>query len=775
NGENILQSIDEGPFKMGKFRETLTEGALHLGLERDIVIADLTPAEKEWYKGDIHRTNILLQGLPKDIYTLIKHYTDAKDIWDNVKMLLEGSELTKDEHESQLYDDFEHFPHANENKMMLERYTQHAIDPLAFMSNISPQQYPTQSSAILQSAYVPPVTHQPQFADNTQLDSVQNNRVVVQNVQHRHNRGKGNNARGALVVGIEGFQNRVGNAYPGQAKPIKCYNCNGTNMFDDDVDEAPLQDLALNKDHIFQADQCDAFDSNIDDDPPTQTMFMENLSLADPIYDEAGPSYDSDIISEVQDHDNYLDSVDEYQEYVKNNVEQVVQNNVSSVPNDALMMIINDMHDQAAQCVYAKEQNKVANESLTAELARYKEQVAIYEKKERFELTKREQKIDEQLRVIITDRNIKEESLKKELYSVKMQLNSTIDHNKLIKDKVATLKKDFKKKENKYLEDFLDMKALKEKVKDKLFKQDQSLQTVHMLCKPKPFYDEKKKVAIGYKNPLYLTSVMQVLPALYNGYEIVKTNHAPAVMHDSEDTLEIANKTRKKMLEKMKSPLCVEKRVNIAPPDYLKENYLATFTPQRHLTPEQIFWSLHISIPKPISEMTVYPPNTPAKLVPRVLPTKSQVKINIYTPTQLFTKFDKTCKKRITPCGLTEGERGYKQTKECYLTEVIPFFKMLKEHFEGIQSALVKEVKGMKEIFKQMEAEVEQNAVDKQCADIERKNLLIENENLIVDCLSNELLYSVMNVVNTVSRFSEMHDAYTVELANVSRTMKTRF
>ncbi|GKB89324.1 hypothetical protein Tco_0961596 [Tanacetum coccineum] len=72
----------------------------------------------------------------------------------------------------------------------------------------------------------------------------------------------------------------------------------------------------------------------------------------------------------------------------------------------------------------------------------------------------------------------------------------------------------------------------------------------------------------------------------------------------------------------------------------------------------------------------------------------------------------------------------------------------------------------MKENFKQMEAEVEQNAVDKQCADIERKNLLIENENLIADCLSNELLYSVMNDVNTVSRFSELHDAYTVEQAH---------
>ncbi|GJT91794.1 hypothetical protein Tco_1080639 [Tanacetum coccineum] len=371
---------------MGKFRETLpegAEGALHLGPERDRVFVDLTPEEKERFKADIRATNILLQGLPKDIYTLINHYTDAKDIWDNVKMLLEGSELTEDERESQLYDDFEHFhqnkgetiheyyvkftklindmrkikmtmpkmqlnskfvnnmlpelgrfvtavklnkglkisnydqlyaylkqheAHANENKMMLERYNQHAIDPLAF------------------------------------------------------NRGQGNNARGAVAAGNRGFQNRVGNANPGQAKPIKCYNYNGighiarqythpkrpqnseyikdkmllmqaqengvvldeeqllfivggqTNTFDDDVDEAPVQDLALNKENVFQADQCDAFDSDVDEVPTAQTMFMANLSSSDPIYDEAGPSYDSDILSEVQDHDNYLDSVGEHHE-----------------------------------------------------------------------------------------------------------------------------------------------------------------------------------------------------------------------------------------------------------------------------------------------------------------------------------------------------------------------------------------------------------------------------------------------------------------------------
>ncbi|GJS55249.1 hypothetical protein Tco_0628611 [Tanacetum coccineum] len=158
-----------------------------------------------------------------------------------------------------------------------------------------------------------------------------------------------------------------------------------------------------------------------------------------------------------------------------------------------------------------------------------------------------------------------------------------------MKEEVTTLKKDFKQKEDKYIEKFLDINKLKEKVEDRLFKEDQSVQAVHMLCKPKPFYDEKKKVAIGYKKPLCLTRVKQVQSALYNGTEIVMTNHKPIVVHDSEETLEIAELTRKRMYEKMKSPQCIQNKVKFAPPDYSKENYLAIFAPQRDLTPEQIF------------------------------------------------------------------------------------------------------------------------------------------------------------------------------------------
>ncbi|GJS28153.1 retrovirus-related pol polyprotein from transposon TNT 1-94 [Tanacetum coccineum] len=60
----------------------------------------------------------------------------------------------------------------------------------------------------------------------------------------------------------------------------------------------------------------------------------------------------------------------------------------------------------------------------------------------------------------------------------------------------------------------------------------------------------------------------------------------------------------------------------------------------------------------------------------------------------------------------------------------------------------------MKAVFENMEAKVDQNAVDKKCGEIERKTLLITNENLIAECLSKDVFYTATDSVLNVSRFS---------------------
>ncbi|GJX70166.1 hypothetical protein Tco_0307337 [Tanacetum coccineum] len=329
-------------------------------------------------------------------------------------------------------------------------------------------------------------------------------------------------------------------------------------------------------------------------------------------------------------------------------------------------------HRSGVQSRLANKPNMVVKDSVTSELARYKELVGEYEKRA----------------------------------NTYHYLIHTVGHykSKTGRTEYHFGKKDLNKRRKNSLKSFLDIiKRLKEKVEDRirLYKQDQSVQTVHMICKPKSFYDEKNKVAIGYKNPLCLTRAKQVQPTLYNGHVLVMSNHARPVVHDSVDTRDMAEITRKRMMEKMQSPLCVENKIRIATPDYSKENLLATFAPQRNLTLEHIFWSIDendrkkakTSVPKPLSALTVYPPNTPVKLVPKVLPTKSQVKINLYVLTQLFIEFEKTCKKRITPTGVTEGER------ESYVTYNAKDVTALIEQNDCVKVELEKVKQHYKELY----------------------------------------------------------------------------
>ncbi|GJU56107.1 hypothetical protein Tco_1229821 [Tanacetum coccineum] len=79
-----------------------------------------------------------------------------------------------------------------------------------------------------------------------------------------------------------------------------------------------------------------------------------------------------------------------------------------------------------------------------------------------------------------------------------------------------------------------------------------------------------------------------------------------------------------------------------------------------------------------------------------------------------------------------------------------------------VQKSLVTEVRAMKAVFENMEAEVDQNAIDKKYREIERRNLLIMNENLIDECLSKDVFYTATDSMLNVSRFFDMHDALTI-------------
>ncbi|GKD77577.1 hypothetical protein Tco_1340198 [Tanacetum coccineum] len=134
-----------------------------IGVIRTKKYAKLSVAEKIQADCDMKATNIILQGLPTNIYSLVNHHRVAKDLWERVQLLMQGTSLTKQEREfnskflnslppewskfvtnvklvkdfhtsnfDQLYAYLEqHELHANKVRIMRE----HNQDPLAFVAN----------------------------------------------------------------------------------------------------------------------------------------------------------------------------------------------------------------------------------------------------------------------------------------------------------------------------------------------------------------------------------------------------------------------------------------------------------------------------------------------------------------------------------------------------------------------------------------------------------------------------------------------------------------
>ncbi|GJW26604.1 hypothetical protein Tco_0040415 [Tanacetum coccineum] len=70
---------------------------------------ELSVTEKLQADCDLKATNIVLQGLPLDVYTIVNHHKVAKEIWDRVKLLMQGMKLSLQERERKLCDEFDHF------------------------------------------------------------------------------------------------------------------------------------------------------------------------------------------------------------------------------------------------------------------------------------------------------------------------------------------------------------------------------------------------------------------------------------------------------------------------------------------------------------------------------------------------------------------------------------------------------------------------------------------------------------------------------------------
>nr|GFA34412.1 hypothetical protein [Tanacetum cinerariifolium] len=87
HGRIILESVEHGPLLWPSVAEE--------GVTRLKKYSELSAAEAIQADCDVKATNIILQALPPEIYTLVSTHKVAKDLWERIQMLMQGTSLTK--------------------------------------------------------------------------------------------------------------------------------------------------------------------------------------------------------------------------------------------------------------------------------------------------------------------------------------------------------------------------------------------------------------------------------------------------------------------------------------------------------------------------------------------------------------------------------------------------------------------------------------------------------------------------------------------------------
>ncbi|GJS26748.1 retrovirus-related pol polyprotein from transposon TNT 1-94 [Tanacetum coccineum] len=216
---------------------------------------------------------------------------------------------------------------------------------------------------------------------------------------------------------------------------------------------------------------------------------------------------------------------------------------------------------------------------------------------------------------------------------------------------------------------------------------------------------------IPYSQYLQESQDARIQPTLYDGSVIAK-EHAVNSVIDDEETLILEEESRSKMLDKQNDPISIEKKIKISPIDYSKLNKIKE------------------------------------DFAPSDLPKVSLVNESLKKLKYQLANFDKVVKKRLTSDAITAGSWGFEHTKECFVTEIIPFLKVLKDTFNAFDKTLLDEITEVQTVFNQMEAAVDQCSVDKNVFEIQIKQLRIDNDQLLNQIMSQEIMHIVANSVD---------------------------
>ncbi|GKC71553.1 retrovirus-related pol polyprotein from transposon TNT 1-94 [Tanacetum coccineum] len=272
HGRMILESVKHGPLIWPTIEEN--------GVTRTKKYEELSATENIQADCDLKATNIILQGLPSNIYSLVNHHRIAKDLWERIQLLMQVN--TK------------------------------------FLNSLPPEW----------SKFVTDVKLEKDF-HTTNFDQLH---AYLQQHELHGNEGR----QGSFVVGTSGTRaniSGIGGNNSSQQRIMKCFNCQGEgHMARQCPKPKRKKDATWFRDKVLSVkaqgnDDLDAYDSDCDELSIAKEVLMANLS-----------SYGSDVLSEneITSDSNIIP----YSQYLLETQNAAVQNTNSSPQQDAMILYV---------------------------------------------------------------------------------------------------------------------------------------------------------------------------------------------------------------------------------------------------------------------------------------------------------------------------------------------------------------------------------------------------------------------------------------------------
>nr|GEX40544.1 integrase, catalytic region, zinc finger, CCHC-type, peptidase aspartic, catalytic [Tanacetum cinerariifolium] len=642
NGKLIHNSIINGPYVRRMIpepgdtnREVPVNETFHVQTDDELAEKELKQIEVE----DQAIQTILL-GLPEDIYAAVDSFETAQEIWLRVQQMMKGSDIRIQEKKAKLFNEWERF--ASNDKESIESYYHHFLklmndlkrnkhfpekiaSNLKFLNNLQPEW----------SRHVT-IVHQTKdlhTADYTQLyDFLKYNQNEVDELKAERLTktqdplalmANSNNPYALLAPHQD--QPTFNQNYMQQPMPnpkdiidpttamnmslvlmAKAFKLNYSTLTNNNqrISSNPRNrqiaqpSMNMGQDRQMQMVGVAAADLEEIEEVNANCILMASLQQASTsgTQTDKAPVYDSNGSAEVHDYENCNDNEifnmftqeDQYTELLEpiHESHQVPQNDSNVISegtsveqsweiveqHPANVEETRSLYDSLYQNLAIKVEKvntvnlklKETNTELTTELARFKNQEKCFEiSQEKYDKLKRcyQQSV------------FQEQYLNKQLSKEKSTVSFLLEEKK-------KLKSDFKTHEDELLDKQIQLKKKIKELDNILVKMGQS---IHMLSpKPDSFYHTKQKMTLGYQNPFYLKQAQKKQQSLYNG-KVLLEKHDPPIVHDAEETLQLAQESHQKMKQLNKE---------IKPANYTKINHLSgVFVSQTAKSREELYFS----------------------------------------------------------------------------------------------------------------------------------------------------------------------------------------